>query len=116
MRSGQFNPDTLEIRWETPYQQAHEWAHVEQQIIGTWAWRLREQWMGVPFLERLANLSVEWEAFRMAKREMQACGIWSDADVREAFAGLFSYLLSLLSERLLKLILAKPFQIPKRDS
>lgn len=105
MSSGNYNPDTLAIRWETPYQQAHEWAHVEQQFRRTWAWRLRECWTGIPFFERVANLAVEWEASRIAKREMKACGIWTDDDATEAFIGVLSYVLSLPSERLLRKIL-----------
>lgn len=105
MSSGSYDPDTLEIRWATPYAQAHEWAHVEQRVRRTLAWRWRDRWTGRPLLERVANLAVECEAAWLACREMRACGIWTEEDAQEARAGLLSYLLSLLSKRLLKLIL-----------
>lgn len=96
----QFNPDTLEIQWETPYQQAHEWAHVEQMILRTWSWRLRERWMSILFFERLANLAVELEASRIAKRDLGEA--WTDDDSRESLLGLLSYAISLVNPNLLK--------------
>jgi len=110
MKTASYHPDRLEIEWATPYQQAHEWAHVEQHARCTLAWRLRARWCGTPFVERVANLAVEWQAARMAKREMEACGIWTEDDAREAFAGLLSYALSLLSEKLREIILPSLFE------
>lgn len=95
----QFNPDTLEIQWATPYQQAHEWAHLEQMILRTWTWRLRERWMGRLF-ERVANLAVELEASRMAKRDLGAA--WTQDDADEARLALVSYVLSIVNPKLLQ--------------
>jgi hypothetical protein len=79
----------------TPYQTFHEYAHLDQHTRRTIIWRVRETWLGIPVLGRVATLAVECEAAVIAWRDMRACGVWRAEDLRELANGLGSYLLAL---------------------
>lgn len=95
-KSPHYDPLTLRLELGgTAYEDAHEWAHVEQHARQTVAWRLWWVSLRIPVLCRLAVLMVEIEAAAKATREMVQCGIWEVRDGIEAIGCLFAYLRSL---------------------
>lgn len=59
----------------TEYEAEHEHQHRLQRKYRTLGWRAHEAFGCVPYLCRLARLWVEYEAMRMAWREMERLGL-----------------------------------------
>lgn len=93
--TGLYDPHRGTIAHGTAYQQAHEYAHQEQHARNGLLWRARMALRSVPFIGRLLTVAVEIQASVMARAEMQAAHIWTEADAQEARDGLLSSLLSL---------------------
>lgn len=100
-----YDPQTGKIRFiVTPYEAAHEWAHVAQQCETGWLWKLHERARTVPFLGRVVLLLLELDAAGRALAELPP-----DAEIaEEAAAGLFTYILAIT---MLPVILARALMI-----
>lgn len=79
----------------SPYQQAHEQAHAEQQRRETRCWRWHARMMHTPYLCRLTRLLLEAEATGIALAAMRWLGTWTYAAEQEARRGVRSYVGSL---------------------
>lgn len=86
----QYDPLRVTICATTPYEHAHEWAHVEQEARRTLVWRLWQFARATPAWP-LPCLLLEAEAALIARREMRACRIWEPRDRWEALGAILTY-------------------------
>lgn len=99
--TGIYDPHRGIVAYGTAYQQAHEFAHQEQQARNGPLWMARAALCSVPAIGRLLTAAVEIQAARMARAEMRASGIWTDIDACEAKRGIQQSLLLLIDMRFL---------------
>lgn len=85
-----YDPLRVEIVAATPYEHAHEWAHVEQEARRTLIWRLWTAARKTP-LWPFPCFLLELQAAIMARRAMRHCGIWEPDDRWEALGALLTY-------------------------
>lgn len=102
--SARYDPVTFQvIGANTPYEEFHENAHLEQHMRHTLPWRLREAFVARPWLRwtglgSLAACICELEALLIARGEMKACHLWHPNDRKEAVRAFASYLWHMVSE------------------
>lgn len=95
--SARYDPATLQILdAATAYEEFHEFAHMEQDMRQTIAWRWRKTFRDSGIFRAtgfggMAELWCEIEAVFLARGEMLRCHLWGRTERREALRGLSSH-------------------------